>query len=84
MISNSKAKYFNLKDFELSNEIQRSVLVKNLDKICKNTGFLLINGHGINKKIINKIWSVVDIFFDQPTDLKEKLDRHLRAIPMVI
>ena len=81
MISNSKAKYFNLKDFELSNEIQRSFLVKNLDKICKNTGFLLINGHGINKKIINNIWSVVDIFFDQPINLKERVRPPFKGYP---
>ena len=81
MISNSKAKYFNLKDFELSNENQRSFLVKNLDNICKDTGFLLITGHGINKQIIDNIWSVIDIFFDQPTDLKERVKPPYKGYP---
>lgn len=81
MISNSKAEYFNLKDFELSDGNQRSFLIKNLDKICKDTGFLLVTGHGINKKIINNIWSVIDIFFDQPIEIKERVRPPFKGYP---
>ena len=81
MILYSKIKYFNLKDFELSNGSKRSFLLKNLDIICKDTGFLLITDHGIKKEIINNIWSVIDIFFDQPTNFKERVKPPYKGYP---
>ena len=56
MNSNSKIKYFNLNEFELSVGDKKKKLIINLDNVCKDTGFLLITGHNIDRKIIDNIW----------------------------
>ena len=65
MNSNSKVKYFNLNEFELSDGDKKKELIIDLDNVCKDTGFLLITGHNIDRKILDNIWSVVDLFFEQ-------------------
>ena len=81
MILNSKAEYFNLKDFELSEGNKRSFLVNKLDRICRDTGFLLITGHDIDKKIIDNVWSAIDTFFEQPISLKERVCPPYKGYP---
>jgi Isopenicillin N synthase and related dioxygenases len=81
MNSNSKIKYFNLNEFELSDGDKKKELIINLDNVCKDTGFLLITGHNIDRKIIDNIWSVVDLFFEQPIEFKLKISPPYKGYP---
>jgi len=81
MILNSGLKYFDLKEFELTKGDKKNILIKNLDKICKDTGFLLITGHDVNKKIIDNIWSVIDIFFEKSIEFKQKISPPYKGYP---
>ena len=51
-------------------EEQRSV-AKHVDEICKRIGFLIIENHGVDERIINDAWTAAGDFFDLP--LAEKL-----------
>ena len=81
MNSNSKVKYFNLKEFELSKGDKKKELIIDLDNVCKDTGFLLITGHNIDRKIIDNIWSVVDLFFEQSIQFKQKISPPYKGYP---
>ena len=74
-------KTFDLSEFENSNGKRKKQLINELDKICRDTGFILVTGHGIDKKIINNIWSVIDSFFDQTIDFKEKTKPPYKGYP---
>ena len=78
---NSKIEYFNLKDFELSKGIKKKELIKKLDNACKNTGFLLITGHDVDEKIIDNIWTVLDIFFEKSIEFKQQVSPPYKGYP---
>jgi isopenicillin N synthase-like dioxygenase len=44
---------FNLECFEKSEGLDRRKRSKELDKMCSETGFLLLEGHGVSQKIIS-------------------------------
>ena len=50
---------FNLQEFEKSEGAQRQKLSVQLDNICRNTGFLVLDGHGVPNEIIADRKSVV-------------------------
>ena len=57
---------FNLEHFENSSGDERRKKSDELDKICSETGFLIIEGHGVPKKVINEQWDIVSNFFSSP------------------
>ncbi len=64
---------FNLEHFENSSGVERKKQSEALDKICIETGFLIIEGHGVPKKVINEQWDIVSKFFSSPLDIKREV-----------
>ena len=72
---------FNLEHFENSSCVERKKRSEALDKICIETGFLIIEGHGIPKKVINEQWDIVSKFFSSPLDIKKEVRVPYRGYP---
>ena len=51
--------------------IEQAAIAARVDDICRSTGFLIIENHGVPGKIIENAWVQTIGFFDLP--LKEKL-----------
>ena len=64
---------FNLECFEKSEGLDRRKRSKELDKMCSETGFLLLEGHGISQKIISDQWTIVSEFFSSPLEIKREV-----------
>ena len=64
---------FNLEHFENSSGVQRKKRSEALDKMCIETGFLIIEGHGVPKTVINEQWDIVSKFFSSPLDIKREV-----------
>ena len=64
---------FNLQEFEKSEGAQRQKLSVQLDNICRNTGFLVLDGHGVPNEIIATQWKVVSDFFALPNAKKQEV-----------
>lgn len=64
---------FNLAEFEASQAADRRALAQRLDRICCQTGFLTLTGHGIPDGITNAIWQQAAAFFALPSDAKQAL-----------
>ena len=64
---------FNLEHFENSSGVERKKRSEALDKICIETGFLIIEGHGVPKTVINEQWDIVSKFFSSPLDIKREV-----------
>ncbi len=47
---------FNLERFENSSGDERKKQSDELDKICSETGFLVIEGHGVSQRAIKDQW----------------------------
>ena len=56
----------------------REGFVEDLSKACRDTGFFLLSGHGIDQSLVEKTMDVGERFFSLPTEEKAKLD--IRAI----
>ena len=63
---------FNLKKFEKSKGAQRQKFSVQLDSICRETGFLILDGHGVPKEIIEAQWGKISDFFELPGVKKQK------------
>ena len=62
---------FNLEHFENSSGDERKKKSDELDKICSETGFLVIEGHGVSQRVINDQWDIVSKFFSWSLFLKD-------------
>lgn len=60
-----------LRAFLAGNSKEQKIIASHVDEICKSTGFLIIENHGVPTKIIEQAWSSTKAFFDLP--LEEKL-----------
>ena len=69
MIFNS----FNLAEFESASGVKRRTLASQLDTSCRDSGFLLLGGHGVQSQIIRAQWQAVSNFFSQPEHIKAKV-----------
>ena len=56
---------FNLKKFEKSKGVQRQKFSVQLDSICRETGFLILDGHGVPKEIIEALVTAKDIYINK-------------------
>ena len=63
---------FDLSKFESATGAQRKQLSAALDTICSETGFVILEGHGVDEKMIERQWSVINDFFAAPSSIKEK------------
>ena len=61
--------------FDLEKYFSRNIkykikYAKEVDEICRRSGFLAIRNHGIKKSIIKNIWSATESFFSLSIDEK--------------
>ena len=64
---------FRLLAFERSTGAQRADIAQQLDLICRDTGFLLLEDHGIAEHIIAAQWEAVTAFFASFASEKQKV-----------
>ena len=64
---------FDLQKFEKSEGIERKGLSAELDRICIETGFFILEGHGVSSAVIDAQWRVVSDFFSLPNDKKQQV-----------
>ena len=64
---------FNLQKFEKSDGIERKDLSAKLDSICRDTGFLILEGHGVSNAVIDAQWRVISAFFSLSNEEKQQV-----------
>lgn len=64
---------FDLETFEKAGSTQRNTLAQQLDNICRDSGFLILTGHGIPENCVSDVWGAVQNFFNQTPDEKQRV-----------
>ena len=64
---------FRLLAFERPTGAQRAEIAQQLDLICGDTGFLLLEYHGIAEHIIAAQWETITAFFASSASEKQKV-----------
>ena len=64
---------FDLAAFEASEGEARIALAAQLDQVCRDTGFLVLTGHGVSEELIEGVWTKTGAFFDQPLEVKAQV-----------
>lgn len=64
---------FDLSRFESANGDAKTELAGELDRFCRELGFVVITGHGVDRKVIDRVWQGVQAFFAQPPNEKQKV-----------
>ncbi|PUB18752.1 isopenicillin N synthase family dioxygenase [Yoonia sediminilitoris] len=72
---------FNLAAFETAHQDARHVLATDLDRICRDTGFLLLEGHGVAQSTIDDMWAAATAFFAQDATDKRKVSPPYQGYP---
>ena len=62
---------FDLAAFEAAKGDDRAVAAARLDSICQQTGFLVLEGHGVPKRLIDEVWAAARVFFAQEAAAKQ-------------
>ena len=57
---------FDLSRFEAADAAGRAALGEEVDRICRETGFLAVSGHGVPQSTIDAAWNAARAFFDLP------------------
>lgn len=63
---------FDLGRFEAARGSEREELGAEVDRICRDTGFLAISNHGVDQHVIDGAWNAAKAFFDLPAEEKQK------------
>ncbi len=63
---------FDLGEFEAAGPERKIALGREVDAVCRSTGFLAVGGHGVGQSIINDIWDKTGRFFELPAAAKQK------------
>jgi isopenicillin N synthase-like dioxygenase len=72
---------FNLGAFEQGDARRRATLAREVDDICRNTGFLAIADHGVRQDVIDSVRRKASAFFDLPFEEKEKAKAPYKGYP---
>ncbi|MEJ8560097.1 2-oxoglutarate and iron-dependent oxygenase domain-containing protein [Yoonia sp. GPGPB17] len=72
---------FNLAAFESAQHDARRALAQELDQICRDTGFLVLDGHGIAPDVIADVWHAAEAFFAQDVAAKQALAPPYQGYP---
>ena len=59
--------------FEVASGAERAALAAEVDRICRESGFLVLEGHGVPENVISAVWRSCWDFFDQPPGFKRAL-----------
>ena len=54
---------FNIGNFFQGTEAEKVNFGREIDSICKNTGFIALQNHGVPKQIIDNVWNDTQNFF---------------------
>jgi isopenicillin N synthase-like dioxygenase len=63
---------FDLAAFEAANAEDKRQMGREVDSICRSSGFLAVKNHGIPEEIIAAAWDQARAFFDLPPEVKEQ------------
>lgn len=63
---------FDLSRFEAADTAGRAALGEDVDRICRETGFLAISGHGVPQEAIDRAWNAAHTFFDLTPQQKQR------------
>ncbi len=72
---------FNLAAFETAHQDARHDLAQQLDQICCDTGFLVLEGHGVDPAVVSGIWDAAQDFFAQSADHKQSVAPPYQGYP---
>ena len=64
---------FDLAAFEGATGTERAQRAAQLDGMCRQSGFLVLTGHGIPDRIVADMWHAVDRFFTQSAEDKARV-----------
>ena len=64
---------FNLEYFQNTSGAERKKLSHELDQMCSDTGFVILEGHGISQKVIDDQWAIVSKFFSSSLEIKREV-----------
>lgn len=76
-----RIKKFNLQNFRKAKDFQRKELAQDVDRMCKESGFILLNGHGVPDDVIKEQWHAVSNFFSQSQELKTRVSAPYPGYP---
>src|SRR6516165_2216972 len=63
---------FDLARFERASPEDKRALGREIDAICRRTGFLAVSGHGVPQSTIDACWTKAAEFFALPIERKER------------
>jgi len=72
---------FDLSAFEKADDAGKQTLGRQVDAICRTTGFLAISNHGVPQAIIDAVWSKARAFFDLPPEEKQTARAPYKGYP---
>lgn len=72
---------FDLAAFEAADAGHRQDLAAELDRICRDTGFLVLKGHGVDPAVVDGVWDAARAFFAQPAAAKQAVAPPFQGYP---
>lgn len=72
---------FDLAAFEGAPPDARGALARDLDRICRDTGFLVLEGHGVEPAVITDVWEAAEAFFAQDAAAKQAVAPPFQGYP---
>lgn len=72
---------FDLSRFEQAEAEEKQRLGREVDAICRETGFLAIRGHGVSQDVIDDVWDKARAFFDLPAETKQAVRAPYKGYP---
>ncbi|HVY50940.1 MAG TPA: 2OG-Fe(II) oxygenase family protein [Devosia sp.] len=61
-----------LRAFETAGRVDRRAMAAEVDRICRETGFLALTGHSVPEQTIEAAWESARAFFDLPAETKQR------------
>jgi isopenicillin N synthase-like dioxygenase len=72
---------FDLAAFQAAKGEDRAARARDLDKILRDTGFLILTGHGVAQGTIDGVWDAAGRFFAQPPEAKAQVSAPYPGYP---
>ena len=66
------AQLINLAAFEQGDSALRSRIAQLTDQACQHTGFIAVIEHGVDRSIIENMWTTMQSFFNLPSSVKQQ------------
>ncbi len=72
---------FDLAAFETAHQDARHDLAAHLDDVCRSTGFLVLQGHGVDRDVIADVWRQAAAFFALDVAAKQRIAPPYQGYP---